>query len=81
VITDDRAWLGPRATRRELEQWRFGLPFGASQQQRPIEPEQQHRFPRRGRRRSLESAQDGAGGPAKKRKAKKRGPAQRQTDR
>jgi hypothetical protein len=27
---DDRAWLGPRATRRELEQWRFELPFGAS---------------------------------------------------
>ena len=35
----------PRETGRKLEQHRVELPFGVSQQQRPVEPEQQHRLP------------------------------------
>jgi len=35
----------PRETGRKLEQHRVELPFGVSQQRRPVIPEQQHRLP------------------------------------
>jgi len=35
----------PRQSRRQLEQRRHELPPGQPQQQQPVEPQQQHRFP------------------------------------